>query len=369
MSDIEERIAIFLPSLRGGGAERVMLNLAEGFLQEGVGVDLLLAQKEGPYLDKIPPGASLYDLHAPRVRHAIGGLKSYLQKQRPIGLLSAMGHANVVAIVARGLARVPTRVVVTLHNTLSVKMHGQPAWRRILSPHILRTAYKRADAVVAVSKGVADDTARMTGFPRERIDVIYNPVITPGLLARATESFVHPWFSRGQPPVLLSVGRLNKQKDYGLLIRAMDKIRQFQPARLIILGEGEERPALEKLIASLNLQDSVSLPGFVANPYAYMRHAAMFVLCSAWEGLPTVLIEAMAVGVPVVATDCPSGPFEILKGGELAPLVPVGDLSALSEAILRVLEGKAHYPADLDLGRFERDQAVKSYLKLLRGRG
>jgi glycosyltransferase involved in cell wall biosynthesis len=279
-----------------------------------------------------------------------------------------MGHANVAAIVARGLARVPTRVVVTLHNTLSVKMAGQPGWRRMLSSHIMRIAYRRAAAVVAVSKGVADDAARMTGFPRERIDVIYNPVITPGLLARANESFEHPWFSSGQPPVLLSVGRLNKQKDYGRLIRAMDKVRQSQPARLIILGEGEERPALEKLIASLGLQDCVALPGFVANPYAYMRHAAMFVLSSAWEGLPTVLIEAMAVGMPVVATDCPSGPFEILKGGELGPLVPVGDLSALSDAILSVLEEKVHYPDDLDLGRFEREQAVSSYLKLLRGR-
>lgn len=368
MNDTGERIAIFLPSLRGGGAERVMLNLGEGFLNAGVGVDLLLAQKEGPYLDKIPEGAVLYDLHAPRVRHAIGGLKIYLQNHRPVGLLSSMGHANVVAIVARGLARVPTRVVVTLHNTLSVKMEGQPAWRRVLSSHIMRNAYRWADAVVAVSNGVADDAARMTGFPRERIDVIYNPVITPGLLARAAESFDHPWFSRGEPPVLLSVGRLTKQKDYGLLIRAMEKVRQSQPARLIILGEGEERPALEKLIANLGLQDSVALPGFVANPYAYMRHAAMFVLSSAWEGLPTVLIEAMAVGMPVVATDCPSGPFEILKGGELGPLVPVGNLSALTDAILTLLEGSKHYPDDLDLGRFEREQAVSSYLKLLRGR-
>lgn len=368
MNDTGERIAVFLPSLRGGGAERVMLNLAEGFLLEGVGVDLLLAQKEGPYLDKIPEGAVLYDLHAPRVRHAIGGLKAYLQEHRPVGLLSSMGHANVVAIIARRLARVPTRVVVTLHNTLSVKMKDQPWWRRKLSSHIMRIAYRRAEAVVAVSKGVADDAARMTGFPRERIDVIYNPVITPGLLARATEPFVHPWFSSGKPPVLLSVGRLNKQKDYGLLIRAMEKVRQSQPARLIILGEGEERSALEKLITTLGLQDSVALPGFVANPYAYMRHAAMFVLSSRWEGLPTVLIEAMAVGMPVVATDCPSGPFEILKGGALGPLVPVGDLQALSDAILGVLEGTMHYPGDLDLGRFERGQAVRSYLELLRGK-
>jgi glycosyltransferase involved in cell wall biosynthesis len=147
----------------------------------------------------------------------------------------------------------------------------------------------------------------------------------------------------------------------------MERVRESRPARLIILGEGEERPSLEKLIATLGLQDSVALPGFVPNPYAYMRNAALFVLSSLWEGLPTVLIEAMAVGVPVVSTDCPSGPFEILKGGKLGPLVPVGDLSALATAILQVLDRTVRYPLDLDVERFEERQAVQSYLKLLRG--
>jgi glycosyltransferase involved in cell wall biosynthesis len=367
MNETRDRIAVFLPSLRGGGAERVTLNLIEGFLREGIRVDLLLAQKEGAYLEKVPLGLTLIDLHAPRVRYAVRGLKAYLQAKRPVGLLSAMGHANVVALLARRLAGVPTRVVATLHNNMSVQIKDQPGWRRMLSMYISKRAYLRADAVVAVSQGVADDTARLTRFPRERIEVIYNPVVTDELYANASEPLEHPWFKSGEPAVLLSVGRLTRQKNYGLLIRAMERVRESQPARLIILGEGEERPSLEKLIASLGLQDSVALPGFVTNPYAYMRNAALFVLSSHWEGLPTVLIEAMAVGVPVVSTDCPSGPFEILKGGKLGPLVPVGDLSALATAILQVLERKVHYPRDLDLGRFEKEQAVQSYLKLLRG--
>jgi glycosyltransferase involved in cell wall biosynthesis len=367
MNKSGERIAVFLPSLAGGGAERVMLNLIEGFLQEGINVDLLLAQNEGPYLEKVPQGATLVDLHASRVRYAIGGLKEYLQRNRPVGLLSSMDHSNAIALLARGLARVPTRVVATLHTTMSVTMQGKPFWRRMVMPQILRLAYRRAHAVVAVSVGVADDASRITGFPRERIKVIYNPVVTPELYVKASESLNHPWFNIEEPPVLLSVGRLTKAKDYGLLIRAVEKVRQSRPIRLIILGEGEERPSLEELIASLGLQDSVALPGFVPNPYAYMRNVALFVLSSRWEGLPTVLIEAMAVGVPVVSTDCPSGPFEILKGGKLGPLVPVGDLSSLASAILQGLEKKVHYSRDLDLRRFEKEQAVQSYLKLLRG--
>ncbi|MGE4545753.1 MAG: glycosyltransferase [Pedobacter sp.] len=362
-----ELVAVFLPSLRGGGAERAMLNLAEGFLEEGLKVDLVLAQKEGPYLQHVPPGVSVIDLQASRIRYAIGGLKSYLGHKSPMGLISSMDHTNVAALVARRMARVPTRIVATLHNTMSIKMKDLPVWRRMLVPRILKGAYRRASAVVAVSQGVADDAAKVTGFPRERIEVIYNPAITPELLTRASEPLEHPWFKSGEPPVLLSVGRLTEQKDYGLLIRAVKRVRESLPVRLIILGEGEERSALEQLIVDLDLQDSIALPGFVSNPYAYMRHAAMFVLSSRWEGLSMVLIEAMAVGMPVVSTDCPNGPFEVLKGGELGPLVPVGDLSALTEVILGVLEGKARYPSDLDLGRFQKEQAVRSYLKLLRG--
>lgn len=367
MNDNTELVAVFLPSLRGGGAERAMLNLAEGFLEEGVNVDLVLAQKEGPYLHRVPQGVSLIDLHAPRIRYAIGGLKSYLGHKRPMGLISSMDHTNVASLVARRLARVPTRIVATLHNTMSIKMKDLPGWRRTLIPRILKGAYRRASAVVAVSQGVADDAAKVTGFPRERIEVIYNPAITPELLTRASEPLEHPWFKSGEPPVLLSVGRLTEQKDYGLLIRAVKRVCESLPVRLIILGEGEERSSLEQLIADLDLQDSVALPGFVSNPYAYMRHAALFVLSSRWEGLSMVLIEAMAVGMPVVSTNCPNGPFEVLKGGELGSLVPVGDLSALTEAILGVLEGRVHSPDDLDLGRFQKEQAVKSYLKLLRG--
>lgn len=367
MNDMQNRVAVFLPNLLGGGAERVMLNLTEGFLKEGLNVDLLLAQKEGPFLNKIPEGVSLVDLHAPRVRYALFNLKKYLQARQPAGLLSSMNHANIVALLARGMARVPTRIVMTLHNTLSVRMKETSALYNAIWPRILKSAFQRADSVVAVSQGVADDVARMTGFSREKIEVIYNPVITSELFIKAAEPVEHPWFKSGEPPVVIAVGRLHKQKNYPLLIRAMAEVRQTRPARLIILGEGEDRRVLQDLIVSLGLQDWVALPGFVPNPYAYMRHSSLFVLSSLWEGLPTVLIEAMAVGVPVVATDCPSGPFEILKGGQLGELIPVDNLSALTSAILKVLEGNIRPPGEFDLKCFEKQQAVEAYRKVLTG--
>jgi glycosyltransferase involved in cell wall biosynthesis len=205
-------------------------------------------------------------------------------------------------------------------------------------PHLARIFYPTARAVIAVSQGVADDLARLIGPGRARLVVIPNPVVTPDLLRLAGEAPDHPWLGPGQPPVILAAGRLAPQKDYPTLIRAFAALVEGQDMRLIILGEGPERPALEALVGDLGLSGRVDLPGFRGNPFAYMAKARLFVLSSAWEGLPGVLIQAMACGTPVVSTDCPSGPREILVEGRLGPLVPVGDIAALAEAMARTLD-------------------------------
>jgi glycosyltransferase involved in cell wall biosynthesis len=197
--------------------------------------------------------------------------------------------------------------------------------------------YPWADAIVAVSKGVADDLAGAARLPRDRIKVIYNPVVTEVLFRKAEEPLEHPWFLPGCPPVILGVGRLTAAKDFPTLTRAFARVRESQSARLLILGEGKERDSLEKLVRELGLERDVSMPGFVDNPYAYMRRSSLFVLSSAWEGLPTVLIEAMACGCQVISTNCPSGPEEILDGGKYGELVRVGDAEAMSSAMLRAL--------------------------------
>jgi glycosyltransferase involved in cell wall biosynthesis len=358
-------IAFFLPTLCGGGAERVIVNLAQGITERGLPVDLVLSAAEGPLLNQVPPAVRLVDLRAPRVLRSLGPLTRYLRRERPRVLVSSMGHANVVALWAARLARRSTPVVVTEHNTLSQATRQEsrvPGW---VWPPLLRTFYPWADSVVAVSRGAADDLARTSGLPRDRVEVVYNPVITPSMMALARQTPDHPWFAAGQPPVILGVGRLTRQKDFATLVRAFAEVRRCRTARLIILGEGEDRAALEALAAQLGLASDVALPGFPENALAYMAKAAVFVLSSAWEGLPTVLIEALAAGTRVVSTDCPSGPREILQDGRLGTLVPVGDAIALAGAILQVLEQPAGaLPLDA-LAPFTRDASVDHYLRLI----
>lgn len=358
-------IAFFLPSLCGGGAERVIVNLAQGITERGLPVDLVLAAAEGPLLEQLPPAVRVVDLHAPRVLRSLGPLTGYLRRERPRVLVASMGHANVVAVWAARLARRGTPVIVTVHNTLSQTSRDRGGLAGGVWPHLLRTFYPWAARVVAVSRGAADDLARTSGLPRERVEVVYNPVIMPATMARAREAPDHPWFAPGEPPVVLGVGRLTRQKDFATLVRAFAEVRRRRPARLIILGEGEDRPALEALAAELGVRDDLALPGFRDNAMAYMAGSAVFVLSSAWEGLPTVLIEAMAAGTRVVSTDCPSGPREILQDGRLGALVPVGDPAALAAAILEALARPAGgIPPDA-LTPFTRDAAVDHYLRLI----
>jgi glycosyltransferase involved in cell wall biosynthesis len=257
--------------------------------------------------------------------------------------------------------------VISERNTLSVTSRHARRWRARLVPGLARRLYGRADAIVAVSRGVAEDLARLTGLPRERIDVIYNPIVTPALRERAEEPLTHGWFADAEPPVFLAVGRLAPQKDFPALLRAFARVRQQRRARLMILGEGDERPALEELARSLGVEADVALPGFVPNPYPYLRAAAAFVLSSRWEGLPGVLIEALACGTRLVATDCPSGPREILADGRHGRLVPPGDEEALGDAMRAALDEEFPPPPEEACRPFEPDAVVERYLEVLLG--
>jgi glycosyltransferase involved in cell wall biosynthesis len=362
-------IAFFLPSLNGGGAERVIINLAQGITERGLEVDLVLAAAEGAFLDQLPPSVRLVDLHAPRVLRSLAPLAGYLRRERPRVLISSMNYANLVALWAAKLAQQGTPVVVTVHTTLS---HSRPRQNRLsaaLGWHLLRMFYPWASSVVAVSRGAADDLARAAGLPRDLVEVVYNPVITPEAVVAARRPPDHPWFAPGQPPVILGVGRLTQQKDFPTLLRAFAEVRRRRAARLMILGEGEDRDELTSLAAELGVSDDVALPGFQDNAMAYMAGSRLFVLSSAWEGLPTVLIEALAAGARVVSTDCPSGPREILQDGRLGALVPVGDSSALAEAMVVALDRPAAaLPSDA-LTPFTKEAAVDHYLRLIENAG
>jgi glycosyltransferase involved in cell wall biosynthesis len=361
----EDTIAFFLPSVRTGGAQRVVVNLTQGLAARGVPVDVVLATADGAFLEQLPNAVRVVDLRAGRLLRSLLPLARYLRRERPRVLVSSMSHANLIALWAGKLAGGQTPIVVTEHSTMSQANAVPRQFDGRFLPLLLRSFYRWASSVVAVSKGVADDFARTSGFRRDRIEVVYNPVITPAFMEVARGKPEHPWFGPAQPPVILGVGRLTPAKDFPTLIRAFAEVRRRRTARLVIIGEGPERPRLEALIGELRIGEDVALPGYRENAAAYMAASSVFVLSSAWEGLPTVLIEALAAGARVVSTDCPSGPREILQGGRLGQLVPVGDASALAEAIVATLDRPhSQLPPDA-LAPFSMDAAVDHYLRVI----
>jgi len=358
-------IAFFIGSFGGGGIERITAHLAHGFVQQGLKIDLVLNRGESPHLWRMPSETRIIDLKQPKLSLSLPGLVQYLRRERPLALLSADHYLNEVALIAGRVARVSTRIIVAEHNQLSKTSRQGSKLKARVAPLLTRMLYPWADGIVAVSQGVARDLTHTASLPPERVQTIYNPVITPDILAGAQEPLAHPWFQSQEIPVLLGVGKLEAQKDFPNLIRAFAKVRRNRPCRLVILGWGPDRPQLEALIQDLGLQDDVDLPGYAQNPYAYMARSSVFVLSSAWEGLPTVLIEAMALGTPVVSTDCESGPSEILANGQYGHLTPVGDSDALADAILEVLSGHPRPVEPAWLHQFGLETATHEYLKVL----
>jgi len=366
MSKLPSHIAILLPGLHGGGAERIMLHLAEGLAERELSVDLLLARTEGPYMSLVSPRVKVISLGERGLLAGLPRLLRYLRYEQPEFIISALEPANVVALVAKRLARVNTRLVLTVHSTLSVHLPNVVRGKFRVIPFLVPRIYPWADWVVAVSHGVAKDLVQTMGIDCRLIRVINNPVVTPALFAQAEEPLDHPWFISGEPPVVLGVGRLTLAKDFPLLIRAFAIVRAQRSVRLMILGEGEDRSRLEALVRGLGLQKDVALPGFVENPYAYIARSAIFVLSSRWEGLPTVLIEALACSTPVASTNCPSGPAEILKNGLYGPLSPIGDPKALADSIVAVLDHPPNKATLLQRAMdFSLDRICEQYLELL----
>lgn len=353
------RVAIYLPSLRGGGAERVAVLLAQGIAQHVQAVDLVLASAEGPYLNQVKPPVRVVNLESSRVLSSLPRLVRYLRNERPDSMLSLLGHANVVALLARRLTQLPHQLVVSEHNHLHLAVRHSPHKRARVVSLLARQLYPSADWVVAVSNLVAADLQRLYRVPAYKIRVIYNPVVVPDCVGDGSLEI-----SKNSSSLVLGAGRLVPQKNFETLIRAFGIVCQERNAQLTILGEGPERSRLEHLVSTLNLQSHVALPGFVEDPFSYMRAASVFVLSSRWEGFGNVLVEALACNTPVVATDIPSA-REILEDGKWGILVPVGDANSMAEAILQTLQT----PPQVDLTErakaFSLERAVEAYLDVL----
>jgi glycosyltransferase involved in cell wall biosynthesis len=358
-------IAFFLVDLGGGGAEKVMLSLAGGFAERGLKVDLVLVKLTGDYHSLISPKVRIVNLSHPRLITSLPLLIDYLKKNRPKVLISALEDANTVAIIAKVLARLPTHLIVSVHNPLAFVHENRSKLKQKLTPLFIRWLFPFADAIVGVSQGVCDNIALVSGLPREKINVIYNPIFTPELLNKFDAPVDEEWFLETQVSVILAVGRLSKEKDFPTLIRAFALVRQHHPVKLVILGQGSELPSLEELVRELDLVDDVAFPGFVTNPYAYMSKAKMLVVTSTYEGFGNVLVEAAIAGTPVVSTNCESGPAEILADGKYGDLVAVGDVPALATAMINTLK----HPRNSDLLRqrgreFSLEAALTKYQQL-----
>lgn len=362
----ERRVSLVLPDLRGGGAERVAVNLANGFAQRGYIVDMVLLSATGELLSDLHPDIRVVDLKVQRMRWALPALVRYLRQARPAAVLACMWPLTVIALWARTLSRVPTRLVVAEHATWSrseLLKGWAVGWQIRASMHRF---FPKADAIVAVSQGAADDLAHFATLDRSAITVIYNPVVGDGpVLELATPSAPAGWCV-GMHRKVLAVGTLKEIKDYSTLLNAFAVLRQRVDARLLILGEGECRAALEAQARRLGISGSVFMPGFVKDTAPYYRRADLHVLSSTGEGFGNVVVEALAAGTPVVSTDCPSGPREILCGGEFGRLVPVGDVDALAAAMQESLTASHDKAALIARAQdFSIDKAVDQYEALL----
>lgn len=353
-------VSIFLPDLRGGGAEKLHLSLAQYWLEKGVGVDFVLMRAAGELLPNVPAGAHITSLEASRTISSLAPAVRYLRDSRPAAVLVAMWPLTTAVVMAAALARSPARIVVSEHNNMTAQYAGWGKIHNLAMRASMAWTYRHADAVVAVSDGVARDIGRLAFVERDKIDVIFNPACVGNTRSdRGADQMV------GR--VILSVGSLKEQKNHELLIRAFARLAAgFDDYKLRILGEGGLRPHLEALVLELGLSGSVELPGFVHDVASEYQKADLFVLSSDYEGFGNVVVEALEQGTPVVSTDCPSGPREILEDGKYGTLVPVGDVEALAKA----MDGALSLEHDREALKrraqdFSVDKAADAYLDLL----
>ncbi|CAA0126139.1 N-acetylgalactosamine-N,N '-diacetylbacillosaminyl-diphospho-undecaprenol 4-alpha-N-acetylgalactosaminyltransferase [Halioglobus japonicus] len=406
------RVAFLLDNLNGGGAERVVLAMASGFAALGYDVDLLVCEFQGELCGSVPPGVNLIvlkpvgklaglstavrragwqGLHGicfwlgsarkiPRSFRYIHDIADYLQRETPAVIFSALGKSSISTVLAMSGLNIPTRVFVGVQIALSIRSElsrksgkGQ-AYSMV---PMFRYCFSQAQGVIAASRGVAEDAVELLGLDPERVHVVYNPVAEPEPAGDPAGDFTHPWFQPDAPPVILGMGRLVEQKNFPLLIRAFAAVRQQAEVRLVIVGgdmssaeQMAHRQELQELAVELGVGDDVALPGYQSDPHAYLRAARVFVLSSSFEGFGNVLVEALLQGCPVVSTDCPSGPAEILEDGRYGTLVPVDDVARLADGILASLAQEPDTQMLRQRGReFSVERALEGYHRILFGDG
>jgi glycosyltransferase involved in cell wall biosynthesis len=361
----DERIALFFATSGHSGVDRVVRNLLPEFDRSGRSFDLLQIRGHGPHIEEDYPNIRKIRLPAGHKSTALLPLAWYLYRHRPSAILLDNHRLNMTALRAKVMTRSPVKVCVRVGTSMSALRTEQPRRYRRESAQ-MRNWYRHAHALIAPSESGARDLQELSGVPRERVHAIANPVVNDRLYLEADEPVQHPWFSSASVPVITACGNLSRLKDHATLIRAFAIVRETLPCHLLILGEGDQRGDLERLARREGVADDVWMPGFASNPYRYMAKSSLFVHTSRREGLGMVIIEALALGIPVVATDCPTGPADILQQGRFGRLVEPGAAGALAEAILETL--RAPLPGAFlrqAADRFRADEIARRYLDIL----
>lgn len=363
------KIAFFLPALNFGGIEANTIRLAKSFIEKGYDIELLLGRAQGEYLERIDKSLKIINFNKRRSIGMIYSLARYMWKENPDIVYTGGEQANIILMLAKILSP-KTKVIISIRTNLTIEYkESERKFKKKIYPLLSKYLYKLADSIVTVSNGVAEDVNSLLGLPKNKMTVIYNPIVNDEIFELMEQKNNHPWLNDNQYKVIISVGRLVNQKNFSFLIKSFEKVKKELPnTKLIILGDGPEKDKLNQLIKELEIEKDVALEGFVQNPYSYMKESDLFVLSSKWEGFGNVIVEALATGIPVVSTKCPSGPDEILENGKFGSLVRVNDVDQMSTAILHELstpsadEKKRKARAE----KFSVESATIQYIKLMK---
>ena len=371
----KSNLTILIPHLYMGGAEKVTVNLIKALEIQGVNIDLLLlTQKDlktreanNLIAKQFTDNVNIIYMPSYRAMGSLPWLFSYMKKKEPTSFLSVLDNMNTLTIITSILNRNKHKIFLTIHNNISNELKLKSNFKQVVISYFVKYIYKHARKIITVSNGISDNLVFNYKIPQNCIKTIYNPIITPDIAVKAKEDCPHPWLNTPTKPVILAVGSFRPQKDFPTLIKAFSIVRKQMDVRLIILGEGTLRKELESMIKALNIEDSVSLPGFSDNVYSFMAKANLFVLSSKTEALPTVLIEALACNTPVISTDCEYGPREILENGKFGTLVKPGNCREMANAICNFLK-KEKGNIDIDKSKLEKysdNYAASEYMKIL----
>lgn len=359
-------ISILLPHLRIGGTERVNLDLAYEFARKGHCVEFVLMQADGELLDEAQKRFSVVNLKCYRIRNLPKKLIRYFRKKKPDNIIASLWPLTVIAPCIRFFSNHGCKIIICEHNNLSLQYRNKGMIHSFIMKLSMHVAYRLADSRVGVSNGVVNNIAKLSGLPHKMFEVIYNPIPSQIEPSKKAINSANSLWSCDSGARILTVGNLVSQKNYELLLRAFARIN-IPNSRLMFVGDGIVKNSLKLLAQKLSIDNRVIFAGYQSDTTPFYKTADLFVLSSDYEGMSLVIVEALSSGTPVVSTNCPSGPAELLENGRFGQLVPVGDEKSLAKAIIIALDSKVDKLSLIKRSEdFLPEIVASKYLKLIK---